>query len=81
MLKFFQRRRDRRRMEQMMERFNDKTLYDESRPCHIHFKDNWHCTRGFHAEGPCALVPTTNKNQTNNDGYPLCLNKHCRGNY
>lgn len=30
---------------------------DDDKPCEIHFKRGWRCTRGRHAVGPCALVP------------------------
>lgn len=25
--------------------------------CHINAKPGWYCTRPFHLDGPCALVP------------------------
>lgn len=29
----------------------------EPQPCKINMKRGWRCTRGQHADGPCALVP------------------------
>lgn len=32
-------------------------MSDPYRPCTVNMKQGWICTRGYHADGPCALVP------------------------